>query len=96
MPSRVLHGDQRGQLQRLGQADAAKLPQRVLRDQEVAAVDCSLEGRPRVALCGRAWLSGAGRPRQSLTARGARATGTLAQTTVGGEQPPGRRQPVLA
>ena len=61
MPPRILDGDQRGQLQRLGKGDAADLPQRVLCDQEVAALDRSLEDRPRVALCGRACLSGAGR-----------------------------------
>jgi hypothetical protein len=50
VPPRILHGDQRGELQRLGEADAADFPQRGLRDEKVASLDRSLKDRPRMAL----------------------------------------------
>jgi hypothetical protein len=48
----ILDGDQRRQLQRLHERDAADLPQQVLSDQEVASLDRSSEGCPRVPLGG--------------------------------------------
>jgi hypothetical protein len=60
VPARILHRDQGRELQRLGETDAANLAQRRLGDEKVPALDRSLEDRPRMALRGRACLSGAG------------------------------------
>ncbi len=60
--ARILHRDQGSQLQSLDERDPTELTQRVLGDEQVAALDSSLEGRPRMALLGRTCLSGAGRP----------------------------------
>ena len=57
---RILDGDQRGELQSLDERDAADLPQRVFRDEQVAALYRPSKGGPRMSLRGRACLSGAG------------------------------------
>jgi hypothetical protein len=48
--SRILDDDQCGELQSLGEGDASDLPQRVLPDKRLRAVDRSLEDRSRVSL----------------------------------------------
>jgi hypothetical protein len=51
---RSLHGDQRCQFERFEQADATDLACRRFSDQQVSALECSLEDGPRVTLCCRA------------------------------------------
>ena len=53
MPARILAGDQNRQLERIGQADAQKLPRRRLGHSQVAALDCPPEDAQRMALRGR-------------------------------------------
>ena len=57
MPPRILDGDQGGELQRLGERDAADLAQRVLGDEKVPAVNRSSKDRPWMSLRARACLS---------------------------------------
>jgi hypothetical protein len=58
--ARVLQRDQRRQVERLEQRDAAELAHRRLGDEQVPAGDRSLEDGPRMTLCFRQCLSGAG------------------------------------
>ena len=56
----ILVGDQGDELERLVEADLSDLACRRLRDEQVAALDRSLKDGPRMSLCCRACLSGAG------------------------------------
>jgi len=68
MPARILAGDQDRQLERIGEADAQKLPRRRLGDGQVAALDRTPEDAQRVALQGRRFsFLGAGGLRDSRT-----------------------------
>ena len=64
MSSRILLRDQRDELERLVERHDADLAGGRFGDEEVAAVDRSLEDGPRMSLCCRACLSGAGRRRE--------------------------------